>query len=181
MSRIGKQPISLPSGVTVNVAGGVVSVKGSKGELKQSFDSNRIAIKVDDGTVNIERLGETKPHRAMHGLYRALVANMVEGVTNGFKRELEINGVGYTAKAAGKKLTLQIGFCHPVEFQMPEGLVCETPSNTVIVLKGPDKQVVGQMAANIRRVRPPEPYKGKGIRYQGEYIRRKAGKSVAGK
>ena len=117
----------------------------------------------------------------MHGLYRALVQNMVVGVTDGFTRTLEIEGVGYQAKAAGKKLTLQIGFCHPVEFQMPEGLVCETPSNTVIVLKGPDKQVVGQMAANIRRVRPPEPYKGKGIRYQGAYIRRKAGKSVAGK
>ena len=181
MSRIGKKPVAVPSGVTVSVAGDVVTVKGSKGELKQSFDANRIAIKVEGEEVLVERLGETKPHRAMHGLYRALVANMVEGVTNGFKRELEINGVGYTAKAAGKKLTLAIGFCHPVEFEMPDGVEIETPKATQIIISGPDKQAVGQMAANIRRVRPPEPYKGKGIKYVDEVIRRKAGKALAGK
>lgn len=181
MSRVGKQPVTVPSGVEISVKDGAISVKGKSGQLEQPFDTRHVSIEVEDGQVKIERRSNVKQARAMHGLYRSLVQNMVLGVTDGFSRTLEIEGVGYQAKAAGKKLTLQIGFCHPVEFTMPEGLVCETPSNTVIVLKGADKQVVGQMAANIRRVRPPEPYKGKGIRYQGEHIRRKAGKSVAGK
>ena len=181
MSRIGKNPVAIPGGVEVSVKTGTVAVKGPKGQLEQTFDTRHVKIEVEGTEVKVERTSNAKPARAMHGLYRALIQNMVTGVTEGFSRKLEIEGVGYQAKAQGKKLTLQIGFCHPVEFEMPQGLECETPSNTVIVLTGPDKQVVGQMAANIRRVRPPEPYKGKGIRYEGEYIRRKAGKSVAGK
>lgn len=181
MSRIGKQPIPVPSGVTVDIKNDVVSVKGPKGELSQWFDATKVSVEMADNQVNVNVLGETRVHRAMHGLYRALINNMVVGCHESFKRELEINGVGYSAKASGKKLTLQIGFCHPVEFEMPKGLEVETPSNTRIVLTGADKQVVGQMAANIRRVRPPEPYKGKGIKYAEEQIRRKAGKTVAAK
>ncbi len=181
MSRIGKQPVKLPSGVTADVKGNMIVVKGKNGELKQSFEPYYVNIKVEDGSVVVERKGETKPSRARHGLYRSLVANMVEGVTNGFKKTLDINGVGYNAKASGQKLSLNIGFCHPVEFAMPKDVKVETPTNTQIVITGPDKQVVGQLAANIRGVRPPEPYKGKGIKYSDEVIRRKAGKAVGGK
>ena len=181
MSRIGKQEIKVPSGVTVQVAGDTVQVKGGKGELSQWFDTGRIEVVVEDGAVHVRRKDDSKQSRAMHGLYRSLINNMVIGCTEGFQKELEINGVGYTAKAAGNKLTMQIGFCHPVEIEMPEGVAVETPSNTRIVVSGPDKQAVGQVAANIRRVRPPEPYKGKGIKYKDEFIRRKAGKAVAGK
>ncbi|MEZ6195999.1 MAG: 50S ribosomal protein L6 [Planctomycetota bacterium] len=181
MSRIGKQPVAIPSGIDVTVKGGEVTVKGKNGQLSQSFDTRHVAIEVKDGAVEVTRKSDLKQARAMHGLYRALIQNMIVGCSNGFRRELEIEGVGYQAKAAGNTLTLQIGFCHPVEIPMPDGVTCETPANTKIVLSGPDKQAIGQIAANIRGVRPPEPYKGKGIRYAGEHIRRKAGKSVSGK
>ncbi|MEE9393782.1 MAG: 50S ribosomal protein L6 [Planctomycetota bacterium] len=181
MSRVGKKPVAIIDGVTVSVSAGVVTVKGSKGELKQPFDHHAIDIEVADGEVRVTRKNDLKSVRAKHGLYRALVQNMIDGCAKGFERKLEINGVGYQAKAAGKKLTLQIGFCHPVEFDVPAGVTVETPKNTEILISGPDKQAVGQMAANIRRVRPPEPYKGKGIKYSDEIIRRKAGKTVAGK
>ncbi|MCB9831891.1 MAG: 50S ribosomal protein L6 [Planctomycetes bacterium] len=181
MSRIGNKPVSVPSDVSVDVSGATIKVKGAKGELSQSFERYYVDIKVESNEVLVERKGDTKPHRARHGLYRALVANMVEGCSKGFKKTLEITGVGYNAKAAGQKLTMNIGFCHPVEFEMPAGVKVETPTNTQIVLTGPDKQMIGQLAANIRGVRPPEPYKGKGIRYSDEVIRRKAGKAVGGK
>ncbi|MFT7620255.1 MAG: large subunit ribosomal protein L6 [Planctomycetota bacterium] len=181
MSRIGKKPITIPSGVTVEINGPTIKVKGSKGDLTQDFEPYYVSIGVEGSEVNIERTADTKPHRARHGLYRSLVANMVEGCSKGFEKKLEINGVGYSAKAAGAKITLQIGFCHPVEIPMPDGVKVETPTNTSVLISGPDKQAVGQVAAVIRRVRPPEPYKGKGIKYAGEIIRRKAGKAVAGK
>ncbi|MCB1281848.1 MAG: 50S ribosomal protein L6, partial [Salinibacterium sp.] len=172
MSLIGKKPISLPKGVSVDVARNVIKVKGPNGELSQSFEPRFVKVAVEGSEVRVERERETKEGRARHGLYRALVANMVEGCSAGFKRELEIIGVGYTAKAGGpSKLTLSIGFCHPVEIEMPKGVSVETPSNTRIILKGACKQAVGQIAANIRGVRPPEPYKGKGIKYVEEQIR----------
>lgn len=179
MSRIGKQPVTIPSGVNVTVSADTVSVKGPKGELSQWFDADRIKVEVVENEVLVTTKGDNRNHRAKHGLYRALINNMVFGCTEGFTRELEINGVGYSAKGSKSKLTLQIGFCHPVEITMPKGVEVETPSNTKIVLSGIDKQVVGQIAAEIREVRPPEPYKGKGIKYVEEYIRRKAGKTVA--
>ncbi|HGY89600.1 MAG TPA: 50S ribosomal protein L6 [Planctomycetes bacterium] len=182
MSLIGKKPVAIPSGVTVQVEGDQVKVKGPKGELTQSFEPYYVAVEVDGTDVKVTAKAETRAHSARHGLYRSLISNMVEGCAKGFERQLEINGVGYTAKAGGpSKLTLNIGFCHPVEFEMPKGVTVETPSNTRIIIKGADKQAVGQIAANIRRVRPPEPYKGKGIKYAEEQIRRKAGKAVAGK
>ncbi len=181
MSRIGKKPVTIPSGVTVDVKGTTIAVKGPKGELTQDFEPYYVKLEVEGSEVKVTRTKDSKPHRARHGLYRSLVANMVEGVSKGFEKKLEIIGVGYSAKAAGSKITLQIGFCHPVEIAMPEGVKIETPSNTTVTISGPDKQVVGQMAATIRKVRPPEPYKGKGIKYVGEVIRRKAGKAVAGK
>ena len=181
MSRIGKKPISIPSGVTVEIQGPTIKVKGPRGELSQSFEPYYVSIEVRDSEVVVTRNAESKPHRARHGLYRSLINNMVAGCARGFERKLEINGVGYSAKASGSKITLQIGYCHPVEIEMPEGIKIETPSNTTITITGADKQVVGQVAANIRRVRPPEPYKGKGIKYDDEIIRRKAGKAVAGK
>ncbi len=182
MSLIGKQPVPVPSGVTVTVAGGTVKVKGPKGELEQAISGRHVAVEVKGASVQVTRKAETKECRAQHGLYRALIANMVEGCAKGYVRELDLNGVGYTAKAAGPaKLTLQIGFCHPIEVVMPKGVTVETPANNKILVKGADKQLVGQMAANIRSVRPPEPYKGKGIKYTAETIRRKAGKAVTGK
>ena len=179
MSRIGKAPVPIPGGVTVDVQRDVVTVKGPKGELKQNFDHHRIDVEVADGEVRVSAKRETPQARAMHGLYRALVNNMVVGTTKGFEKTLEINGVGYSAKAAKNKLTLQIGFCHPVEIVAPDGVSIETPSATRVVISGADKQKVGQIAADIRGVRPPEPFKGKGIKYADEVIRRKAGKTVA--
>lgn len=178
MSRIGKQPIALPKSVTFSEKGRTVSIKGPKGELSLTLRPE-IDLTVDDGNVNVAPNGSggERHARAYHGMTRALLSNMVLGVTEGFTKTLEIQGVGWNAKAGGKKLTLNIGFCHPVDFQMPAGVECETPNPTTIVIKGADKQAVGQLAARIRKVRPPEPYKGKGIRYQGEYVRRKAGKS----
>ena len=178
MSRIGKQPIDLPKGVEVTVDGNRVRVKGPKGELERRVRPE-VAVTVEDGQVQVTRRSDSKQHRAYHGLTRALLANMVEGVSNGYRRALEIVGVGYRADKRGKKLVLNVGYSHEVEYPEPEGITLTTPSQTQIVVEGIDKQQVGQVAAELRAVRPPEPYKGKGIRYQGEQVRRKAGKTGA--
>ena len=178
MSRIGKMPIPIPSGVTVSVEGSTVRVKGPKGEMVQSFRPE-MTIAVADNTVTVERPTDSKEDRALHGLTRALLANMVEGVTTGFRKALELVGVGYKAEKRGDKLILTVGYSHPVEFPEAKGLKISTPAPTQVVVEGIDKQLVGQAAAEIRAVRPPEPYKGKGIRYQGEHVRRKAGKAGA--
>jgi large subunit ribosomal protein L6 len=175
MSRIGRQPIELPDGVTVEASPGSVKVKGPKGELNQVLSPD-MKVSVDDGTVTVERPTDRGEHRALHGLTRSLIANMVEGVTNGYEKRLEIQGVGYRAQLQGKKLVLALGYSHPVEMDAPEGIDFEVPIPTRIVVRGISKQVVGEVAANIRKKRPPEPYKGKGIRYEGEYVARKVGK-----
>ena len=175
MSRIGKRPIPVPAGVTVTVDPGRVTVQGPKGQLHQSVPQ-RMTIAQEEGQVVVTRPTERGDDRALHGLTRTLVANMVEGVTNGFEKRLELQGVGYRAGMAGTNLELQVGYSHPVKIEPREGISFETPSPTEIVVRGIDKQLVGQTAAEIRKVRPPEPYKGKGIRYQGEFVRRKVGK-----
>ena len=175
MSRIGRQPIPIPDGVDVDVAPGRVAVKGPRGELSQAV-SHEMKIELDDGTLKVSRPTDRGPHRALHGLTRSLVANMVEGVTNGYERRLEIQGVGYRARLQGRTLELNVGFSHPVALEAPEGIEFEVPQPTQVVVRGIDKQLVGETAARIRRVRPPEPYKGKGIRYAGEQVRRKVGK-----
>ncbi|WP_079504256.1 50S ribosomal protein L6 [Mesobacillus jeotgali] len=176
MSRVGKKPIEIPAGVTVTLDNNQVTVKGPKGELSRTFHSD-IEIKVEENVINISRPTENKEHRALHGTTRAVLANMVEGVSKGFERGLELVGVGYRASKQGNKLVLNVGYSHPVEIEAEKGLEIEVPSNTKIVIKGTDKERVGALAANIRDVRPPEPYKGKGIRYEGEYVRRKEGKT----
>lgn len=176
MSRIGKMPVVIPSGVTVNLEDGLVRVKGPKGELTQTLRPE-VSVTVEDAELTVARESDAKAHRALHGLTRALVANMVRGVTQGFQKSLELQGVGYRAEKRGNKLVLTVGYSHPVEYPEPDGVSISTPSPTVIVVEGADKQKVGQAAAEIRQVRPPEPYKGKGIRYQGEHVRRKAGKT----
>ncbi|WP_041818586.1 50S ribosomal protein L6 [Heyndrickxia coagulans] len=176
MSRIGKKPVEIPSGVTVTINGDTVTVKGPKGELTRSFNPD-INIAVEDNIIHVTRPSDSKNHHALHGTTRALLANMVEGVSKGFEKSLELVGVGYRAQKQGKKLVLNVGYSHPVEFEPEEGLEVEVPSNTKIVVKGVSKERVGAFAANIRDVRPPEPYKGKGIRYEGEYVRRKEGKT----
>jgi large subunit ribosomal protein L6 len=175
MSRIGKQPIAIPEGVTVDVAPGRVGVKGPKGELSERVNRD-MGVKLDDGVLTVSRPTDRGQHRALHGLTRSLVANMVEGVTNGFERQLEIQGVGYRARLQGRNLELSVGYSHTVTVEAPEGIEFEVPQPTQITVRGIDKQLVGEMAARIRRVRPPEPYKGKGIRYAGEQVRRKVGK-----
>jgi large subunit ribosomal protein L6 len=180
MSRVGKAPIELPSGVEVSVANGVVSVKGPKGDLTETIDA-RITTTVDDGVVTLSRVDDERHTRALHGLSRALVNNMVIGVTEGYQKDLELVGVGYRAALKGNTLELQVGFSHPVTVEAPDGVEFEVPENTKVTVRGIDKQQVGQVAANVRAVRKPEPYKGKGIRYVGEHVRRKAGKAgVAG-
>ena len=180
MSRVGKAPIELPSGVEVSVANGVVSVKGPKGDLMETIDA-RITTTVDDGVVTLSRVDDERQTRALHGLSRALVNNMVIGVTEGYQKDLELVGVGYRAALKGNTLELQVGFSHPVTVEAPDGVEFEVPENTKVTVRGIDKQQVGQVAANVRAVRKPEPYKGKGIRYVGEHVRRKAGKAgVAG-
>jgi len=179
MSRIGKIPVTIPDGVTVRVDGGVVTIHGPKGELAQQLTGG-VRAKVDGGTLTIERSDDLAPSRALHGLYRALCANMVEGVTKGFEKRLEVVGVSYQASVQGNKLRLQVGYSHPVLLDIPKGLDVSTPSATQIVVAGIDKQQVGHFAATVRRVQPPEPYKGKGVRYVGEEIIRKAGKSFVG-
>jgi large subunit ribosomal protein L6 len=175
MSRIGKKPIEIPDGVTVSVGPDRVTVNGPKGELSQAVNP---AMKVDqtDGTLTVERPTNRGEHRALHGLTRSLIANMVEGVTNGFEKRLEIQGVGYRARLQGKALELALGYSHPVSVPAPEGIEFEVPQPTEVVVRGIDKQLVGEIAARIRKQRPPEPYKGKGIRYAGEHVRRKVGK-----
>jgi len=178
MSRIGKQPIPIPSGVSVDVREGAVQVKGPKGSLSQVIPQ-RIAMEVGDGRVSFQRPDDRKPTRALHGLARALVANMVQGVTEGFAKQLEIHGVGWRAEVGGTTLKLSVGYSHPVEMAIPNGIQVSVDKNTELKVEGIDKQAVGQFAAEVRRVRPPEPYKGKGIRYTDEYVRRKVGKAGA--
>jgi large subunit ribosomal protein L6 len=175
MSRIGKQPIEVPTTVSVSLSPGRVTVNGPLGELAQEVPQ-RIAIEQADGEIRVTRPTDRGPDRALHGLTRSLVANMVEGVTKGFEKRLEIQGVGYRAALRGTSLELNVGYSHPVVMNPPDGIEFEVPSNTEVVIKGIDKQKVGQTAAEVRKVRPPEPYKGKGIRYQGEYVARKVGK-----
>jgi large subunit ribosomal protein L6 len=182
MSRIGVKPIPIPKGVDVAVKAGEVRAKGPKGELAVAVSRGfEIVVDQDRKAVTVKRPGDARDARARHGLYRALINNLLVGVSAGFQQNLEIEGVGFNAKADGKKLVLNIGFSHPVSFDVPAGLTIETPKPTIIQIKGADKQAVGQFAANVRKVRPPEPYKGKGIRYEGEKIQRKAGKAVGGK
>jgi large subunit ribosomal protein L6 len=178
MSRIGNAPITVPTGVDVSVAGTDVTVKGSKGELSITLPGH-ISASVDDGVVTLVRPDDTGDHKAMHGLARTLVENMIIGVSEGFTKKLEIVGVGYRAAAKGSNaLEMQLGFSHPVNIQAPEGIEFEVPIQTEIIVKGIDKQLVGQVAADIRKWRKPEPYKGKGIKYEGERIIRKAGKAA---
>ena len=179
MSRIGKQPIEIPSGVDVTLEGTRVTVKGPRGTLEQSFHPE-VQIVKDDGTIRVERPDDQGFHRALHGLTRTLIANMVEGVTKGFEKRLEIVGVGYRAALRGQDLELAVGYSHPVAVPKPDGIEFEVPAPTRIVVRGNDKQQVGEVAANIRKIRKPEPYKGKGIRYEGEYVRKKAGKAAKG-
>jgi large subunit ribosomal protein L6 len=176
MSRIGKQPVAIPDGVTVQVEGRKVSVKGPKGEVESRLPVE-ITARLDDGHVLVERSGDEPRDKAMHGLARSLVANAVEGVTAGFTKRLEIVGVGYRAEATGRAVKLNLGFSHPIEYPVPQGIEVKTPSPIVIEISGADRQVVGQVAAELRALRPTEPYKGKGIKYEGEYVRRKAGKT----
>lgn len=177
MSRIGKMPIEVPSGVTVTIgANNEVTVKGPKGELKQDLPKDMI-IEQNGNVIEVKRPSEQKEHRALHGLTRTLLNNMVVGVTETFKKELEINGVGYRAQKQGKKLVMNLGYSHQVEMEEPDGITIDVPQPNQIIISGPDKQKVGQLAANIREKRPPEPYKGKGIKYIDEHIRRKEGKA----
>ena len=179
MSRIGKQPIEIPSGVEVDVEGQHVRVKGPRGTLEGDFHPE-ISIVREDGTIKVERPSDEGFHRSLHGLTRTLIANMVEGVTKGFEKRLEIVGVGYRAAMKGDDIELALGFSHPVNVTAPEGIEFEVPSPTKITVRGNDKQAVGEVAANIRKLRKPEPYKGKGIRYEGEIVKRKAGKAAKG-
>jgi len=176
MSRVGKKPIEIPAGVTVTLNNHTVTVKGPKGELTRSFSPD-IAINIEENVITITRPSDMKEHRALHGTTRAVIANMIEGVSTGFTRGLELIGVGYRAQKQGNKLVLNVGYSHPVEIEAEAGLEIEVPANTKIIIKGTDKERVGELAANIRGVRPPEPYKGKGIRYEGEFVRRKEGKT----
>jgi large subunit ribosomal protein L6 len=175
MSRIGKRPIELPPSVNVSLSPGRVMVNGPLGELTQAVPA-RMKIEQADGAITVTRPTERGDDRALHGLTRSLIANMVEGVTKGFEKRLELQGVGYRAAMQGADLRLDVGFSHPVVMKAPQGISFEVPTATEILVKGVDKQQVGQISAEIRKVRPPEPYKGKGIRYQGEYVRRKVGK-----
>jgi large subunit ribosomal protein L6 len=176
MSRIGRMPVSIPTGVTVTVEGNMVKVKGPRGELAHKVPVG-ISVERSDTTLNVNRASEETIHKSLHGLTRSLIANMVEGVTKGYKKQLEITGVGYKAEPRPYGLQLALGFSHVVEYKAPAGIKLTTPQPTTIVIDGADKAMVGQVAAELRNLRPPEPYKGKGIRYAGEVIRRKAGKA----
>ena len=178
MSRIGKQPVALPAGVSARVADGVVTLKGPKGELALKTPAT-VEVSLDGSTLNIARTGDDKQNRADHGTIRALLQNMVVGVKDGYSRELEIQGVGFKASMAGNKLTMNVGYSHPVEYVVPEGVTVTVVDGTQLKVSGIDKQLVGQVSARIRSFRPPEPYKGKGVRYKDERVRRKAGKTVA--
>jgi large subunit ribosomal protein L6 len=176
MSRIGKLPIAVPAGVTVSIDGQQVKVKGPKGELERRFPVG-VSIAQEDGTLTVTRASDESQHKALHGLSRSLLANMVEGVSNGYKKTLEITGVGYKAEVKPFGLQLALGYSHQIEYKAPVGVKLTAPQPTVVVIEGADKEKVGQVAAEIRSLRKPEPYKGKGVRYQGEVIRRKAGKA----
>ena len=176
MSRIGNKPVVIPAGVTIDLKDNTVTVKGPKGELSYTFNQN-ITLVQNEGEVVFTRPDDTKENKTIHGTTRAVFNNMVVGVTEGFQKELELIGVGYRAQLQGKKLVLNVGYSHPVEFTPEEGIEIEVPSNTKVIVKGYDKQKVGELAANIRGIRPPEPYKGKGIRYVNEFVRRKEGKT----
>jgi large subunit ribosomal protein L6 len=176
MSRIGKNPISVPSGVTITLDGNRITVKGPKGELSRVIPADML-ISQESGTVTVNRPSDDQKHKALHGLSRTLIANMVEGVTKGFSKQLDIVGVGYKAEARPYGLQLALGFSHPVEYKAPQGIKLSAPAPTQIVIEGANKEIVGQVAAELRSLRPPEPYKGKGITYAGEQIRRKAGKA----
>ncbi len=179
MSRIGRAPISLPAGITVKPDGQQLRVEGPKGKLSIALPS-MISVSQEGGQLKVVSSSQEKAGRMMHGLYRALIANMVHGVVSGFSKELEIMGVGYRAQLQGKQLSLHVGFSHPILVPIPEGITVEIAKPTSVIVKGFDKQLVGQFASNLRRIAPPEPYKGKGIRYAGEIIRRKAGKAATG-
>jgi len=178
MSRIGKKPITVPDGVTVTLQGHAVAVKGPRGELARTLPEEMV-VRQEAGVNTVERPSDAQRHRALHGLTRSLVANMVEGVTTGFNRRLEIQGVGYRAEAKPYGVNLIVGYSHPVEYRAPKGITISVEGNTQVKVEGADKELVGRVAAELRQVRPPEPYKGKGIRYQGEQVRRKAGKTGA--
>jgi large subunit ribosomal protein L6 len=175
MSRIGRKPITVPAGVTVAIEPESVRVNGPKGELVERIHRD-ITVEQNDDVITVTRPTDRGEHRAMHGLYRSLVANMVIGVTDGYQKTLEIQGVGYRAALKGRDLELALGYSHPVSIKAPDGIEFEVPQPTRVIVKGIDKQLVGEIAANIRKQRPPEPYKGKGIRYEGEYVARKVGK-----
>jgi large subunit ribosomal protein L6 len=176
MSRIGKQPVPVPKGVTITIDGQTVTVKGSKGELSRELP-NEIAFVQEDETIVVTRRNESRNAKQRHGLVRTLIANMVEGVSNGYQKKLEIQGVGYRASLQGQKLVMALGYSHPVEFEPPAGIQFGVEGNTNVTVSGIDKEIVGNTAARVRAARPPEPYKGKGVRYAGEQVRRKAGKS----
>ena len=176
MSRIGNKVITIPAGVEVNIVDNFATVKGPKGELKQQFDKD-MTFNIEGSEITVVRPSDSKRHRTVHGTTRAILANMIEGVSTGFKKELELIGVGYRAQMQGKKLVLSVGYSHPVEFEEIEGIKLGVEGNTKVSIEGINKEVVGQYAAKVRAVRPPEPYKGKGIRYVGEYVRRKEGKT----
>ena len=179
MSRIGRKPITVPAGVEVTIDGSAVTVKGPKGTLSGTFNSN-MTIAMDEGVINVTRPNDEKENRSLHGLTRTLIANMVEGVSNGYSKTLDIVGIGYRASMQGKDVVLSVGYSHTVTIAAPEGITIACPSPNQIVVSGADKQMVGQIAAEIRGVRPPEPYKGKGIRYSDEHVRRKEGKAGKG-
>ena len=175
MSRIGKQPIAVPEGVQVQIEPEIVRINGPRGELAERKDRD-ISVEQEDGSLVVKRPTDRKEHRALHGLTRSLIANMIEGVTSGFEKRLEIQGVGYRAALKGKTIELSVGYSHPVQIDAPDGIEFEVPQPTQVIVRGNSKQAVGEIAAQIRKVRPPEPYKGKGIRYVGEYVQRKVGK-----
>lgn len=179
MSRIGNQPVAVPDGVTVEVDGTRVSVEGPEGEITDKFHPD-MEIELREDEVVVSRPTDRPEHRSLHGLTRSLISNMMEGVTEGYERSLEIRGVGYRAVKKGRDVELHLGFSHPVQFDVPEGIEVEVESPTLLHVRGVDKQLVGEIAARIRNVRPPEPYKGKGVRYEGEDVRRKAGKAAVG-
>jgi len=178
MSRIGKKPVAVPKGVTLDLVGNTVAVKGPKGELRRTLHS-AMQLSLADGNFTVARPSDEPKHKALHGLSRTLVQNMIDGVTKGFSKTLEIQGVGYKAEAKPYGVNLIVGFSHPVKYEAPKGIKISVENNTVVKIEGADKEIVGQVAAELRAVRPPEPYKGKGVRYQGEQVRRKAGKTGA--
>ncbi len=178
MSRIGRKPLSPPSGVKIEKKGPIITVHGPKGELSAKVPDS-IGVEIKEGEIRVSRSSDLKSQKALHGTWRALINNMIKGVTQGFQKKLEIVGVGYKAEVKGKKIQFALGYSHPILFDPPKGIKVEIPAPTNIVISGIDKQLVGQVAAKLRSFRPPEPYKGKGVKYEGEYIRRKAGKAAA--